>query len=109
MTRVETWLGFALIGVVVGAVSLSLGVMAWPPAAGVVVVAALSRSRMSALGGTLIGLAVGAAISFWLGSVCPPGAVCRPELSIGYVIGFVLITLCTGVLASFLAATSRSA
>jgi len=104
VTRLETWLGFALIGFVVGAISLAFGTLGWPMAAGVVAVAALSRVRMPALAGTLVGLAGGMAVSAWLGSVCPAGAVCRPEVPTAYINGFIVTAACLGAVGSFIAA-----
>lgn len=104
MTRLETWSGFALIGFVVGAISLGFGTLGWPMTAAVVLVAALSPVRMPALAGTFVGLAVGMAVSAWLGSECPAGAICRPEVPTAYISGFIVTAACLGAVGSLIAA-----
>lgn len=99
MTRIEAWLAFAVIGVLIGAVSMYFGYPAWLVAIAMVVVAFLTRG-WAALAGALVGIGAGASALLWIGSRCPPSTSCGPAFSLELFVAFGVVALGAGLMAS---------
>lgn len=100
LTTNEALLSFAVVGLVVGALSVYLGYFAWFVPVALVLSALLGRSALAATSGALLGIGVGAASLLWYATQCQPGTMCEPRFAIQYYVLFAAIALMGGLACS---------
>jgi hypothetical protein len=103
-----SWFEFALVGLVVGALSAYFGPLTLPAVFGLLSIAALSTPRLSTVSGSLLGLGIGAAGVLWLGSQCPPSTTCTAEFPIGAYVATAVVAISAGIVLTVLAITKRA-